>query len=577
MRATRPSYGVPHTKDRLKGKLDDSEARVQLAEEHSRELQDKCCLLEDTAARLRKNATEVAKSMTQLEGLNRELQEKSRAAALHEEAQCKEASQEKERNAQLTTKVQELEAKADPETQERERLCITLREETSFALDKVKQLSQELQVEKQKTGRAESILRELADSLKKLTRERDDLAGEVLGLRRQLEDKDLNELVKKHKSAVSQDAQNLAQISDLQAQLGEALTEKQEVQEKMQALQSQLESKEQSTVEKSQVGRQKAKVRELETKLKFEKAQVKRLEGLVASQKETQGNDRLKGKLDDSEARVQLAEEHSRELQDKCCLLEDTAARLRKNATEVAKSMTQLEGLNRELQEKSRAAALHEEAQCKEASQEKERNAQLTTKVQELEAKADPETQERERLCITLREETSFALDKVKQLSQELQVEKQKTGRAESILRELADSLKKLTRERDDLAGEVLGLRRQLEDKDLNELVKKHKSAVSQDAQNLAQISDLQAQLGEALTEKQEVQEKMQALQSQLESKEQSTVEKSQVGRQKAKVRELETKLKFEKAQVKRLEGLVASQKETQGNEETPEEGDGWP
>ncbi|CAL8320889.1 unnamed protein product [Lota lota] len=278
------------TKDRLKGKLDDSEARVQLAEEHSRELQDKCCLLEDTAARLRKNATEVAKSMTQLEGLNRELQEKSRAAALHEEAQCKEASQEKERNAQLTTKVQELEAKADPETQERERLCITLREETSFALDKVKQLSQELQVEKQKTGRAESILRELADSLKKLTRERDDLAGEVLGLRRQLEDKDLNELVKKHKSAVSQDAQNLAQISDLQAQLGEALTEKQEVQEKMQALQSQLESKEQSTVEKSQVGRQKAKVRELETKLKFEKAQVKRLEGLVASQKETQGN-----------------------------------------------------------------------------------------------------------------------------------------------------------------------------------------------------------------------------------------------------------------------------------------------
>ncbi|CAL8306134.1 unnamed protein product [Lota lota] len=253
--------------------MDDSEARVQLAEEHSRELQDKCCLLEDTAARLRKNATEVAKSMTQLEGLNRELQEKSRAAALHEEAQCKEASQEKERNAQLTTKVQELEAKADPETQERERLCITLREETSFALDKVKQLSQELQVEKQKTGRAESILRELADSLKKLTRERDDLAGEVLGLRRQLEDKDLNELVKKHKSAVSQAAQNLTQISDLQAQLEEALKEKLEVQEKMQALQSQLEFQEQSTEERSQVGHQEAagpletKVRELSERM----------------------------------------------------------------------------------------------------------------------------------------------------------------------------------------------------------------------------------------------------------------------------------------------------------------------
>ncbi|CAL8238701.1 unnamed protein product, partial [Lota lota] len=128
----------------------------------------------------------------------------------------------------------------------------------------------------------------------------------------------------------------------------------------------------------------------------------------------------------------------------------------------------------------------------------------------------------------------------------------------------LDDRERKLARERDDLAGEVLGLRQQLEDKDLNELVKKHKSAVSQ----AAQISDLQAQLEEALKEKQEVQEKMQALQSQLEFQEQSTMERSQVGHQEAKVRELETRLEFEKAQVKRLEGLVASQKETQRNVE---------
>lgn len=46
----------------------------------------------------------------------------------------------------------------------------------------------------------------------------------------------------------------------------------------MQALQSQLEFQEQSMVEKSLVGRQEAKVRELETKLEFEKTQVKRLE-----------------------------------------------------------------------------------------------------------------------------------------------------------------------------------------------------------------------------------------------------------------------------------------------------------
>lgn len=46
----------------------------------------------------------------------------------------------------------------------------------------------------------------------------------------------------------------------------------------MQALQSQLEFQEQSMVEKSLVSRQEAKIRELETKLEFEKTQVKRLE-----------------------------------------------------------------------------------------------------------------------------------------------------------------------------------------------------------------------------------------------------------------------------------------------------------
>lgn len=49
----------------------------------------------------------------------------------------------------------------------------------------------------------------------------------------------------------------------------------------------------------------------------------------------------------------------------------------------------------------------------------------------------------------------------------------------------------------------------------------------------------------------------MQALQSQLEFQEQSMVEKSLVGRQEAKIRELESKLEFEKTQVKRLEVRV--------------------
>lgn len=51
----------------------------------------------------------------------------------------------------------------------------------------------------------------------------------------------------------------------------------------------------------------------------------------------------------------------------------------------------------------------------------------------------------------------------------------------------------------------------------------------------------------------------MQALQSQLEFQEQSMVEKSFVSRQEAKIRELETKLEFEKTQVKRLEVRATS------------------
>uniref|UniRef100_A0A3Q2YYD5 Myosin XVIIIA n=1 Tax=Hippocampus comes TaxID=109280 RepID=A0A3Q2YYD5_HIPCM len=121
----------------------------------------------------------------------------------------------------------------------------------------------------------------------------------------------------------------------------------------------------------------------------------------------------------------------------------------------------------------------------------------------------------------------------------------------------LEEQLSRLQREKNDLQT-----RMEEDQEDLNELMKKHKAAVAQSAQNLAQISDLQAQLEEALKEKQEVHETMQVLQSQLDFQEQSMVEKSLVSRQEAKIRELETKLEFEKTQVKRLENLVARLKE---------------
>ncbi|XP_072314108.1 kinectin isoform X2 [Eucyclogobius newberryi] len=58
-------------------------------------------------------------------------------------------------------------ARPDPAEQERERLFNTLQEEASIAKDKVKQLSQELQVEKQKASRVEAMMREQRAAMEK--------------------------------------------------------------------------------------------------------------------------------------------------------------------------------------------------------------------------------------------------------------------------------------------------------------------------------------------------------------------------------------------------------------------------
>uniref|UniRef100_A0A8C5H6W7 Unconventional myosin-XVIIIa-like n=1 Tax=Gouania willdenowi TaxID=441366 RepID=A0A8C5H6W7_GOUWI len=121
----------------------------------------------------------------------------------------------------------------------------------------------------------------------------------------------------------------------------------------------------------------------------------------------------------------------------------------------------------------------------------------------------------------------------------------------------LEEQLSRLQREKNDLQS-----RMEEDQEDMNELMKKHKAAVAQSARDLSQISDLQAQLEEATKEKQEIQEKLHSLQTQLEFQEQSMVEKSLVSRQEAKIRELETKLEYERTQIKRLESLVGRLKE---------------
>ncbi|XP_036623173.1 unconventional myosin-XVIIIa isoform X2 [Trichosurus vulpecula] len=120
-------------------------------------------------------------------------------------------------------------------------------------------------ISKAKTGLEEQVSR--------LQREKNEIQNRL-----EEDQEDMNELMKKHKATVAQASRDLAQMNDLQIQLEEANKEKQEIQEKMQALQSQVEYLEQSMVDKSLVSRQEAKIRELETRLEFEKTQVKRLE-----------------------------------------------------------------------------------------------------------------------------------------------------------------------------------------------------------------------------------------------------------------------------------------------------------
>ncbi|KAG8455740.1 hypothetical protein GDO86_001797, partial [Hymenochirus boettgeri] len=92
---------------------------------------------------------------------------------------------------------------------------------------------------------------------------------------------------------------------------------------------------------------------------------------------------------------------------------------------------------------------------------------------------------------------------------------------------------------------------------DLNELMKKHKALIAQSAFDITQIRDLQTKLEDSKKEKQNLQEKLQIAQSRIDFLEQSMVERSIVSRQEAVICDLESKLEFQRAQIKRFEVLI--------------------
>ncbi|CAK6437916.1 unnamed protein product [Pipistrellus nathusii] len=176
----------------------------------------------------------------------------------------------------------------------------------------------------------------LEEQLSRLQREKNEIQSRL-----EEDQEDMNELMKKHKAAVAQASRDLAQMNDLQAQLEEANKEKQELQEKLQALQSQVEFLEQSMVDKSLVSRQEAKIRELETRLEFERTQVKRLESLASRLKENM--EKLTEERDQRAAAENREKEQNKRLQRQLRDSKEETSELARKEAEASRKKHELE------------------------------------------------------------------------------------------------------------------------------------------------------------------------------------------------------------------------------------------
>ncbi|NXM68428.1 MY18A protein, partial [Serilophus lunatus] len=176
----------------------------------------------------------------------------------------------------------------------------------------------------------------LEEQLSRLQREKNEVQSRL-----EEDQEDMNELMKKHKAAVAQASRDLAQMNDLQAQLEEVSKEKQDLQEKLQGLQSQLEFLEQSMVDKSLVSRQEAKIRELETRLEFERTQVKRLESLATRLKENM--EKLTEERDQRAAAENREKEQNKRLQRQLRDVKEEMGELAKKEAEASRKKHELE------------------------------------------------------------------------------------------------------------------------------------------------------------------------------------------------------------------------------------------
>ncbi|KAM6110681.1 LOW QUALITY PROTEIN: unconventional myosin-XVIIIa [Pterocles gutturalis] len=358
----------------------------------------------------------------------------------------------------------------------------------------------------------------------KLSREKDVLVAEVFGLKQLLEDKD-SDIV-----GLTQKAEALeAELQDISSQ----------------------ESKDEASL---------AKV----------KKQLRDLEAKVKDQEE---------ELDEQAGTIQMLEQAKLRLEMEMERLRQT------HAKEVESRDEEVEEIRQSCQKKLKQMEVQLEEEYEDKQKVLREKRELESKLSAVSEQAnqrDFETEKRLRRDLkrtkALLADAQIMLDHLKnnapskreiaQLKNQLEESEFTCAAAVKARKSMEVEIEDLHLQIDDLTKAKAALEEQLsrlqrgenevqrleEAEDMNELMKKHKAAVAQASRDLAQMNDLQAQLEEVSKEKQELQEKLQGLQSQLEFLEQSMVDKSLVSRQEAKIRELESRLEFERTQVKRLE-----------------------
>ncbi|XP_027717755.1 unconventional myosin-XVIIIa isoform X6 [Vombatus ursinus] len=368
----------------------------------------------------------------------------------------------------------------------------------------------------------------------KLNREKDALLAEVFSLKQQMEEKDMD-IAGFTQKVVSLEAE----LQDISSQESKDEASLAKIKKQLRDLEAKTKDQEEELDEQAGTIQmlEQAKLRlEMEME-RTRQTHSKEIEGRDEEVEEVRQS--CQKKLKQMEA--QLEEEYEdkqkvlrekRELESKLTALSDQV------------SQRDVESEKRLRKDLKRTKALLADAQImldhlKNSAPSKREIAQLKNQLEESEFTCAAAVKARKAMEVEI-EDLHLQID---------DISKAKTGLEEQVSR--------LQREKNEIQSRL-----EEDQEDMNELMKKHKAAVAQASRDLAQMNDLQIQLDEANKEKQEFQEKMQALQSQVEYLEQSMVDKSLVSRQEAKIRELETRLEFEKTQVKRLENLAGRLKE---------------